>query len=145
MFMLLTALKYYIYELCIDVAFKVAIRNFNIKDADEIPHVGDFYRTISHIYADEYYNNCTIQSVENRVNSKGESYFLVYVSYESRGGSDIDDLNDEMETMSEDDEIDVVIIENMNDVSQMFDDGDIEFIEYGDCIALNSKYYNFFK
>lgn len=145
MFMLLTALKHYIYEMCIDVAFRSLIRNFNVKNASDIPHVGDFYRTVSHIYADEYYNNCTIQSVEQRVNSNGIAYFLIYVSYESRGGADIEEMNDELESMSDDDELEVIVIENMNDVSQMFDEGDVEFIEYGDCIALNSEYYNFYK
>ena len=49
------------------------------------------------------------------------------------------------EELEEFDESDLIIINDSNSISELFDEGDIEFIEYDGYVALNTLYYNFYK
>jgi hypothetical protein len=139
--MLKTALKHFIYDICIDVAFRNVIKNFKSKDSS-ILKVGDFFRMVSHIYADECYYNCIINSVEERINANGEKYDLIFITYDSYGGEDLAEMQEDIDDFDDDD---VIIINGTDTISELFDEGDIEFIEYDGSVALNTLYYNFYR
>jgi hypothetical protein len=104
---------------------------------------------ISHNYGDEHYHNSTVKSIEHR-GSDDSHYSIVYVIYEYATGKDIIGLN-EIETYlndegidDEDDEITAAIEDGMS-IGDLFENDDIEFLESDGVIALNSKYYVFYK
>ena len=139
--MIKTTLHHILTDMCIDVAFKALIKNFKVSTRPVLPVVGGSYAHISHIYADEHYYECFVHSIEKRMNTANEPYNLVYISYSGYGGSDLSNLHDEMDEYYEDE--DTMITEE--EANELFDDGDVEFIDYGDAMAVNADVYRFYE
>lgn len=138
-------IKHQIYDTCIDIFFTKVSKNFNrLTYGESIPRVGEFYRLISHSYGDEHYHNCYVKSIEYQV-TDASNYCIVYVTYERSTGNDIIGLS-ELDSYLDDLEFnDDDIIYDDTSISDLFENDDIEFFESDGVIALNSKYYVFYK
>lgn len=139
------ALKHYIYEISIDIFFRKLMQNFNVASKPDVPVVGDFYRKASHVYGDEHYHNCTVKKVETRGDNI-TPYHIVYLTYEYSSGSDLEDVHYSEIFDEEDlDDDDVIELDENSTIGDLIDSEDLEFFEGDGVIALNSKYYQFYK
>lgn len=154
-----TVLKHLVYDFCIGLVFDKLNTNFGGVNS-EIPKKGDFIGRISHIVSDEHYYECVIKDVIDKTTTEGQRYHLIYVDYRRSGGSAIDgweeevseyldenniilDEEGESEYLGDDgDEDDDMFDEN---IEELMNDEDVEFLEYPDMICLNSLYYVFYK
>ncbi len=139
--MIKIALKHFLYELSIDILFNKLIQNFNALTDESIPKKGDFIKRASHIYGDEHYYNCVVKNVET-CGSSIDSYHIVYLTYESSSGADLDELYYNDEELIEDED-DMVMIDSTQTLADLIDKEDLEFVEGDGYIVLNSKYYVF--
>lgn len=150
-------IKHQIYDTCIELFFSAIEKNFSrSRKGDSIPHVGEFYRLVSHNYGDEHYHNCFVKSIEYR-GTDASHYCIVYITYEYSTGKDIIGLNEvetylnnndiKLDSVGEDEEDDVYSIAfgDETNIKDLFENDDIEFLESDGVMALNSKYYVFYK
>lgn len=151
-----TVVKHFVYDFCITIVFDKLHTNFGGSNS-EIPKKGDFISRVSHIVSDEHYYDCVVKDVIDRVTEEGLRYHLIYLDYQRSGGSAIDGweeeiseyleenniiLDDDEDEDDEDDENDGIFDEN---IEELMNDSEVEFLEYPDMICLNSLYYLFYK
>ena len=150
-----TTVKHFVYDFCIGLVFDRWQSNFVSANGD-IPKIGDYISRVSHVMADEHYYGCQVKNVITKTTKDGQPYFLAYVDYSSSKGIAIDEWEEEVAEYLDENEIDISpealgeyeddeydIIEE--DLDNLLNDEEIEFMEYPDMICLNSLYYVFYK
>ena len=145
-----TIAKHFVYDFCIGLVFDKWNDNF-VSAVGDVPKVGDYLSRVSHVISDEHYYGCVVKNVLNKTTTDGHPYFLVYIDYKSSQGVAIDEWQEEIseyldqhdikldESELGDDEYEIVE-ENLDEI---MNDEEIEYMEYPDMICINSLYYVF--
>lgn len=142
------AVQHFVYDFCLGMVLDRLTDNFGAVDTT-IPKKGDFYKRVSHVEGDEHYYNCLVKDVEVRYGTDDVEFYIVYLKYDYAKGSDYEDWKfhvDELENQGIDTGI---ITEEMEEV--FFDENDyedeitedVEFLEFADCIGVNTEFYIF--
>ena len=156
-----TTVKHFVYDFCIGLVFDRWKNNF-VSASGDMPKVGDVFTRISHIMADEHYYNCKINNVVNKHTKDGQPYCLVYLNYQTSSGIAVEEWEDEVNEYLEEHNIDINDIDinaELDDdddgydeydiiddeLEELMNDEEIEYMEYPDMICINSLYYAFYK
>ena len=152
-----TTVKHFVYDFCIGLVLDKWNSAF-AKKSGEVPKIGDFIGRISHVFADEHYYDCVVKNVITKETKDGQPYLLVYIDYQRSEGDAIDEWEEEINDYISENDIKLednedndedyiedsyeVVHENLD---ELMNDEEVEFMEYPDMICLNSLYYVFYK
>lgn len=146
-----TTVKHFVYDFCIGLVFDKWNDNF-VNSPSGIPKAGDYISRVSHIFADEHYYDCIVKKVLKKESKDGQEYFLVYIDYQRSEGVAIDEWEEEVSEFLAENDIDIEDDEEYDDyeiihenLDEIMNDEEVEFMEYPDMICLNSLYYVFYK
>jgi len=140
-------LRHAIYDVCLDVMFNKI--NFNLFAGKRaVPKVGDYFTRVSHVTLDEHYFGCIITEVIQKVSQNGDEFHMVYFTYNSSEGVDLEDWRQEIEEMEElyENDEDDEILDEEDDGFDDEDEDDSEFELYmleEDSVGVNAWYYIF--
>lgn len=154
-----TTVKHFVYDFCIGLVFDKWKDNF-VSASGDIPKLGDMFTRISHIIEDEHYYDCKVRNVINKHTRDGQSYSLVYLNYQSSSGMAVKAWEEEVNEYLEENNIDISDVDMSEDyiddeydnyeiiddeIEELMNNEEIEYMEYPDMICINTLYYVFYK
>jgi len=145
--------QHFVYDFCLGMVLDNLSNNFGAVDSS-VPKKGDYYRRVSHKFNDEHYYNCLVKNVEMKPTSDGREFYIVYLKYDYAKGADFEEWQNRMADIDamDDSEFELLSEEELTEMDELFIDEDlesddidetVEFIEFDDCVGLNTEFYDF--